>query len=201
GALTVTMKLFPAIVTLHLLLAMGLLMLLAAQAQSYAPKPMALSAGLRRGALTVLLLVLAQVALGAWVSTNYAVLACNEFPQCQLGQWWPATDFEHGFTLWRELGRRGDGNLLSFPALTAIHLVHRIGAAVVFAASALLIWRLHAQGQSRWARRLGLVVLWQAATGISNVVLGWPLIAALSHTGGAAVLLGFLTVICVRARQ
>lgn len=204
GALTVTMKLFPAIVTLHLLGGLGLLMLLAWQAQGYAPKPVPLNPGLRRAAWLLLALSIAQVALGGWVSTNYAVLACSDFPSCQDGSWWPAMDFAHGFTLWRELGIGADGGWLPFAALTAIHMAHRIGALIVFSAMGLLAWRLHASGQAearRWAQRLLLLAAWQLASGLSNVVLDWPIVAALAHTGGAAMLLTLLTFLLARAQQ
>ncbi len=204
GALTVTMKLFPAIVTLHLLGGLGLLMLLAWTAQGYQPKPLAWGRGLRVAAWLLLGLSLVQVSLGGWVSTNYAVLACAEFPTCQGGQWWPAMDFEHGFTLWRELGVGADGGWLPFAALTAIHMTHRIGAGLVFAAILLFAWRLAATGQASaklWAKRLLWVAAWQFISGLSNVVLDWPLLAALAHTGGAAMLLVLLSVMLARLHQ
>lgn len=203
GALTVTMKLYPAIVTLHLLGGITLLVLLAVQAQGYRPRPLALPAPLRVAAWAVLLLALVQVALGGWVSTNYAVLACRDFPTCH-GVWVPEMDLPQGFTLLRELGRGPDGGLLPFAALTAIHWVHRVGAAVVFLALALFGWRLWASGDAaarRWAGVLGAIAGWQLASGLSNVVLGWPLVAAVAHTGGAAALLTALAVLVVRARQ
>ena len=204
GALTVTMKLFPAIVTLHLLGGMGLLMLLAVQAQGYAPKPLVLRHRLRAAVWLLLGLTLMQVALGGWVSTNYAVLACDEFPRCQGGQWWPTMDFEQGFTVWRELGQGGDGSWLPFNALTAIHMVHRIGAAVVFSALVLTCWCLwvseHAAAKV-WAHRLLLLAAWQFVSGLSNVVLDWPIVAALAHTGGAAALLVLLSILLTRLHQ
>lgn len=199
GALTVTMKLFPAIVTLHLLFGMGLLMLLAWQHEAYRPQPIAVSARLRRATTVVLVLALMQVALGGWVSTNYAVLACDEFPTCHGGQWWPHLDFAQGFQLWRELGQRAGGGYLGFEALAAIHMAHRIGAAVVFIALLALAWRL--RQPARWASRCLLAVAgWQFASGLSNVVLDWPIVAALAHTAGAAVLLGLLTTLLARLR-
>src|SRR6185369_232034 len=114
------MKLYPAIVTAHLLGGFGLLALLAAQEEAYTRTPLALTRGLRRGAAVVALLAVAQAALGGWVSTNYAVLACSDFPTCQ-GAWWPTMDFAHGFTWRRELGSTAAGDWLPFPALTAIH--------------------------------------------------------------------------------
>jgi len=200
GALTVTMKLYPAIVTLHLLGGIGLLALLVLQDHAFAPRPLALKRPLRRMVGWAAALVLAQVALGGWVSTNYAVLACRDFPTCQ-GQWWPAMDFAHAFTLRRELGVTAAGTYLPFEALTAIHVVHRLAAVVVLAALAALAWRLHASGDAtlrRYAKGLALLGLWQLATGLSNVVLGWPLAAAVAHTGGAAALAVVLTALLAR---
>ena len=203
GAWTVTMKLFPAIVTMHLLLALGLLVLLAWQAQAYEPEPLHLSPGLRAAAWLVFVLATLQIALGGWVSTNYAVLACSGFPSCQAGQWWPATDFAQGFTLWRPLGVGADGGFLPFAALTAIHIAHRIGAAVLITALLLFCWRLWTSGPKAriWARRLLLVAGWQLISGISNVVLDWPIAAALAHTGGAAMLLTILSFLLARLQQ
>ena len=189
GALTVTMKLFPAIVTLHLLMAMGLLALLCLQAVRYDGwRSVAIAPGLRRLLWLALTLLVLQTALGGWVSTNYAVLACQDFPTCQ-GQWWPKMDWE-GFVLWRELGLRADGQALPFEALTAIHFVHRNMAWLVLA---VLCWsglRLRmVPGLSRHGRALLLLSALQLLTGLSNVVLGWPLLAAVLHTGGASALI------------
>ncbi len=198
GALTVTMKLFPLIVTLHLLGGLILLALLQAQAVRYAQaheatRPAVLSSGVRILLVATFVLLWLQIALGGWVSTNYAVLACNEFPACQ-GSFWPAMDFREGFTLWRHLGVGRDGDNISFQALTAIHYVHRIAAYVVFTALLALAWQLRRipamRSYGNWTAGLAL---WQFATGLSNVVLGWPLVAAVSHTGGAAALAVVLT--------
>ncbi|MEZ7848973.1 MAG: COX15/CtaA family protein [Polaromonas sp.] len=198
GALTVTMKLFPAIVTLHLLGGMVLLALLRAQSARFA-----VAAGdvrvvvVPRSTWLLLLVGFAllwlQIVLGGWVSTNYAVLACTEFPSCQ-GSFWPAMDFRLGFTLWRELGAgHGDANF-TFQALTAVHYVHRLTAYLVFAALLLLARQLYrAPGMRTHAHWIVVLVLWQLVTGVSNVVLGWPLLAAVSHTGGAAALVVVMT--------
>jgi heme a synthase len=201
GALTVTMKLYPAIVTLHLLGGMGLLALLAAQDQAFAPRPLALPRGVIALACASAALVVLQIALGGWVSTNYAVLACRDFPTCQ-GQWWPPMDFASGFTLRRELGETAAGAYLPFAALTAIHVTHRLAALAVFAAIGLLAWRLAATrdpGARRFAAGLAALALLQAATGVSNAVLGWPLLAALLHIGGAAGLVMVMTTLLARA--
>jgi cytochrome c oxidase assembly protein subunit 15 len=199
GALTVTMKLFPAIVTLHLLGGMGLLALLRAQSVGYAlaapghAGPAALPGRLRLALVAVCILLWAQIALGGWVSTNYAVLACNEFPTCQ-GTWWPTMDFRQGFTVWRELGENHAGDAITFPALTAIHYAHRLMAYAVLAAMAWLGWRLWSvPGMRATARALLLLAALQFASGLTNVVLDWPLLAAVGHTGGAAALVVVLT--------
>jgi cytochrome c oxidase assembly protein subunit 15 len=198
GALTVTMKLFPAIVTLHLLAGLLLLVLLCWQLVraiqfSGARSAASTSSGLRGLLWLSAAALLLQIALGGWVSANYAVLACSDFPRCQ-GSWWPLMDFEQGFEFWRPLGLTHGGDFLNFAALAAIHYVHRLAACIVLPLLGLLAWRLNAvlalRQCSRWLAALtGL----QLATGLSNVVLGWPMLAALLHTGGAAALLLALT--------
>jgi cytochrome c oxidase assembly protein subunit 15 len=203
GALTVTMKLFPLIVTLHLLGALVLLGLLTLQVQrgrlqSGLTIPYNLPSGLLAASWLGLLLLTMQVLLGGWVSTNYAVLACNTFPQCQ-GSWWPLMNFEQGFTLWRHLGQTAEGETLTFEALTAIHYVHRLAAYVVLVYLAGLAWRLRRVAESPAKLMLGLLSL-QLLTGLSNVVLDWPLVAAVMHTGGAAALVVVLVWLLTGAR-
>jgi cytochrome c oxidase assembly protein subunit 15 len=198
GAWTVTMKLFPAMVTLHLLAGLVLLALLCRQAVAYAHAdsgraPASIAGSLRALLVAGIALAWLQVALGGWVSTNYAVLACTDFPACQ-GNWWPAMDFRQGFELWRDLGKTSGGEHIAFEALTAIHYAHRLLAYLVFAVLAVLAWQLHRvsalRSQARWTAAL---LLWQVVTGISNVLLGWPLLVAVAHTGGAAALVVVLT--------
>ena len=193
GALTVTLKLFPAIVTLHLLGAIVLLALLCIQAVRYRQAaagrgPVPIASPVRTLLVVTMALLAVQIALGGWVSTNYAVLACTQFPTCQ-GSWWPPMNFAQGFQIWRELGVDASGTPIDFAALTAIHYVHRLMAYVVFIALGALAWRLHRvdalRGVARW---LGGLALLQLATGLGNVLLGWPLAAAVLHTGGAAAL-------------
>ncbi len=201
GALTVTMKLYPAVVTLHLLGGIGLLALLAVQDQVFVPRPLRLPKALATGAWITAVLVIVQIALGGWVSTNYAVLACREVPLCQ-GQWWPPMDFGHAFTLQRELGQTASGSYLPFAALTAIHMTHRLAAVVVLGAMLWLAWRLAATGDAtlrRFAAGIAALAALQLATGLSNVVLGWPMAAALLHTGGAAALAVLLAALLARA--
>lgn len=199
GALTVTMKLFPAIVTLHLLGGMALLALLRAQAVAYShaspgsPGPVALQDGTRFALGLVYALLWIQIALGGWVSTNYAVLACSDFPTCQ-GSWWPVMDLRAGFSIWRELGMTPSGEAIPFAALTGIHYVHRLSAYVVLLALGWLAWRLWAAPDMRpTARALLFLSLWQFVSGLTNIVLDWPLLAAVSHTAGAAGMVIVLT--------
>ncbi len=198
GALTVTMKLFPAIVTLHLMGALMLLALLCVQVVQYSQQSEASPlVDMSRRVRLLLWLSLAalglQIALGGWVSTNYAVLACNEFPRCQ-GVWWPDMNFEQGFEIWRKLGQTAQGEHISFAALTAIHYVHRMMAGVVLAVLGVLAWVLNRdkrlRSPSRW---IAALISLQLATGLSNVVLGWPLAAAVLHTGGAGALVVVMT--------
>ena len=111
-------------------------------------------------------------------------------------------DFASAFTLRRELGQTAAGAYLPFAALTAIHVTHRMAAFPVLAAILLLAWRLHASGDlalRRFAMGLALLGLGQVATGLSNVVLGWPIVAAVAHTGGAALLSIVLASLLARA--
>jgi heme a synthase len=202
----VTMKLFPAVVTLHLLGGMVLLALLCRQAVAWdsasrASAPVQIAPSLRAWLVVAFALLWLQIALGAWVSTNYAVLACSEFPKCQ-GTWWPPMDFRHGFEIWRDLGKTAAGDHINFAALTAIHFAHRVLAYVALAALAFVSWQMrHSGGLRLQANWIAALTLWQLATGLSNVVLGWPLAAAVSHTGGAAALVVVLTwTLCASAR-
>ena len=202
GAWTVTLKLQPIIVTLHLLFGLTLLALAVwlggREDNLMAPPPAAPVAVLRRlrplawlsGAVLLL-----QLALGGWVSTNYATLACNDFPLCN-GQIVPEMDWQHGFTLWRELGKTAAGHYLPFSALTAIHWVHRNFALVVVLVLGYTAWRAwRLPGLHGTARNLALVLAAQATTGIATVFLNFPLPIAVLHNAGAAGLVLLVTML------
>ncbi len=155
GAWTVTLKLQPVIVTIHLLLGMMLLAMLVWMGcrEDYLLKPPPLARGMEqmrdlvrrlRGlrilSLLAAVVLVTQIALGGWVSTNYATMACDTFPLCQ-GALVPELDFEHGFHLWRELGMTKEGHYLPFSALVAIHWVHRAFALAVVLVLGLAAWR------------------------------------------------------------
>lgn len=202
GAWTVTLKLQPIIVTIHLLLGMTLLAMLAwmaARQNEHAIVGPA-AASLRIPAAIGLLLLTIQIALGGWVSTNYAALACQDFPLCH-GVIVPAMDFEHGFTLWRQLGRTGAGDYLPFDALTAIHWTHRTFAYVVAAFIGWLGWRARkVDGLRKTATWLLAGLALQVSIGIATVSLKWPLALAVAHNGGAALLVLLLVMLNYKAR-
>ena len=203
GKYTVTLKLYPAVVTLHLLGGLVLLLLLVVQNEAWRQRPLSLPPALRQAAVVALAVLGVQIALGGWVSTNYAVLACTGFPQCN-GAWWPEMDAASGFTLLRELGRADDGGALPFAALVAIQMAHRLFAVVATLVLGGLAWALLRSGDAASRRHgigIGLLLLAQLASGLSNVVLGWPLPAALAHTAGAAALVLVLGSLIVRSAR
>jgi cytochrome c oxidase assembly protein subunit 15 len=152
----------------------------------------------RPAALFGLVLLIIQIALGGWVSTNYAVLACTDFPLCN-GAWIPPMNFEHGFHLWRALGMTGDGEVISQDALVAIHWTHRTFAVVVVLYMLWLAARLRRFDSLRTpANGVLLLIVVQFLTGLSNILLQWPLPIAVAHNGGAAILLLLLVMINFR---
>jgi cytochrome c oxidase assembly protein subunit 15 len=156
---------------------------------------------LQGGAAFALVLVIMQIALGGWVSTNYAALACTDFPLCQ-GVWVPAMDFNHGFTLHRELGETASGELLPMTALTAIHWTHRLMALVVTLYLSWLVLRLlRTPGYAGMGLVIGGLLALQVTLGISNVLLSLPLAVAVAHNAGAALLLASLVLLNFRVRR
>jgi cytochrome c oxidase assembly protein subunit 15 len=188
GAWTVTHRLMPVVVTAHLLFGLGVLALmtwLAAREQPHKPVP-APAARWRLWLIVGLVLLLVQISLGGWVSTNYAALACMDFPTCH-GAWLPEMDFHGGYSLIRGLGQLPSGEIISQDALTAIHWVHRNVAFVVFAYLGVLALRLRGiVGLREPAHLMLLLLLAQLLTGLTTIFLQWPLLIAVLHTGGAA---------------
>ncbi len=169
---------------------MGLLAMLTwmAAGQSHHAPVAAAAARLRVAAAVGMVVLMMQIALGGWVSTNYAALACTDYPLCH-GMLVPKMDYEHGFTLWRQLGMTADGDYLPFDALTAIHWTHRTFALVVVGFLGWLGYRaMRIDGMQKTGHALlGMVVL-QFLIGVATVYLNWPLAIAVLHNGGAAVL-------------
>jgi heme a synthase len=198
GMWTVTLLLKPVIVTLHLLGGLATLALLAWLALRQQAPPVIAPATrmrLRPWAVLALLIVVAQIALGGWVSTNYAALACVDFPTCH-GEWLPRMDFRHGFQLVRELGMTAAGTHLSYDAITAIHWAHRVGALVTLLYVGGFAWALARMPETaRYGAVLLCVLLVQVALGLANVLAGLPLAVAAAHNAGAAILLVIIVVI------
>jgi len=206
GMLTVTWRLNPLIVTLHLLFGMTTLALLwwlllslprgswriSAPSTGAPGRAVATLALAHRLVLFGLIVLALQIALGGWTSSNYAAIACPDFPTCQ-GSWWPQSDYRNAFVLWRGLGTSYEGGVLDNSARIAIHLTHRMGAlatTVVLALAALVVLRPRgvATAHAPACAVLGALAL-QLTIGVSMVLRTFPLWLATAHTAGAALLL------------
>jgi heme a synthase len=196
GMLTVTWQVTPLVVTGHLLFGLttlSLLWWLWLSLQPNRPSGDRTSARLVwQLALIGLIALIIQIALGGWTSTNYADIACPDFPKCQ-NTWWPQADFRDAFVLWRGLGVNYEGGVLSIPARIAIHLTHRMGAIVaaltLTAAAILAIRRAASSTYVSAAYAVLFALILQLTIGITMVLRGFPLSLATAHTAGAAVLL------------
>ncbi|HEX2566186.1 MAG TPA: COX15/CtaA family protein, partial [Burkholderiales bacterium] len=167
--------------------------LLALRLNDYAPAPQVRA--VRFAALASLLLLVVQIALGGWVSANYAALACPDLPGCQ-GRAVPDMDFANAFHVVRELGRTSEGALLGNESLTAIHWTHRMFAVALLGVLGFTAWRAHAVPELRRpALALGILALLQFSLGILNVAFSLPLGLAAAHNAGAALLLASLVVL------
>jgi heme a synthase len=202
GALTVTLLLRPLIVSAHLLgglSTLGLLCWLSIQPQRRQPTDSELR--LRPLALAGLALLVLQIALGGWTSSNYAAMACPDFPTCQ-HVWWPHMDYRDAFVMWRGLGVDYEGGVLANAARVAIHFTHRLGALIAgssLAAVGILAVLRSSAAKLKWAGGLLLLaVLLQLSLGIATVHFGVPLQLATLHNAGA-VFLSISIVILLRA--
>jgi cytochrome c oxidase assembly protein subunit 15 len=193
GMWTVTLLVKPFIVTAHLaggLTTMALCWWLALRVDRTTRPPG--ERGLRRLAVAGLLVLVLQILLGGWVSTNYSALACPDFPTCQ-NSFWPDMDFKDAFVLWRGLGIDYEGGVLDHPARVAIHYTHRLWGVVTALVLGFVAWRAVRTGQSRAVRTAGtalaglLAVQW--TIGPLMVMKALPLELATAHNGVAALLL------------
>lgn len=204
GMWTVTWLLKPIVVMAHLLGGLTTFALLSWLAWNTTPGTglvQAIAPRLRRMLWIGLLLLVVQIALGGWTSSNYAALSCGvDFPKC-LGQWWPEHDFREAFVLWRGVGMDYEGGVLDGPARVAIQLAHRLMAVLVFGHLLVVSIRmLRTPGLVFWGSGLGVLLLAQVALGIGNVVYGLPLWVATAHTAGAALLLFVIVGLLARLR-
>ena len=198
GMWTVTMLLKPAIVSLHLMGGMtilGLLTFIAHRHWGSVNHTAVLDPAARFFIRLSLLLLFIQILLGGWTSTNYAALACTDYPTCH-GSLIPVMDFKNSFSIFRELGMTPDGQQLSLEALHAIQWVHRVGAIVLTVYLVSMAYFLRSYPGIRFYKNLLLVVLAiQFIIGIANLLLHLPIVLATAHNLGAALLVIILVII------
>lgn len=220
GMWTVTLKLWPQVVALHLLggfTTLSLLTLLVLRLRKFsagqtapstaapsepnkAEKSTSILAGFRPWLFGGLLLIVMQIALGAWTAANYAAVACTELPTCQ-GQWWPdGMDFQHGFDITQHVGPNYLGGQLTADGRVAIHVTHRVGALVVLGYFAVLLILIRRRDHNRKLQGpMGLVaaaLVAQITLGLANVMFYIPLPIAVAHNAmGAGLLLSVIYLI------
>ena len=198
GMWTVTLKLWPQVVTAHLLGGFTTLSLLWLLGQRLGGQFWQLTAGqaasldrLKPLLWFATVVVFLQIALGGWVSSNYAALACPDFPQC-LGQWVPPMDIATGFNIGQDIGPNYLGGQLDNHSRTAIHYFHRLGAVTVLITLLVLgiaLWRLASHQIRAWVVLLLVVLAVQLMLGISNIIWALPLAVAVAHNAVGALLL------------
>jgi len=201
GMWTVTMLLKPAVVTMHLMGGMSTLAILTWIAHRHwgaSSGNFLLSSNARFFVRFAIVILITQIFLGGWTSTNYAALACTDFPTCH-GTWVPNMDFTNAFHWFRELGENTEGQPLALPAYVAIQWIHRMGALVTFLYLGLLGLSLIKQTQLRGMVSIMLVLLIvQIGLGVANLVLHLPTVLAVAHNMVAALLL--MTVIVLNSK-
>jgi len=193
GMWTVTLLLKPLIVTLHLIGGLTTLSLLVWQAMTVQRGTGNIeSRSLRALATTGLAVLVVQIFLGGWTSTNYAAVSCPDFPTCQ-ASYWPNMDAKNAFVLWRGLGIDYEGGVLAHPARVAIHFVHRLGALTTALVLGWLVFRIWRNARTAQVRRagqfVGLALIAQLIIGPAMVMSGFPLWLATIHNAMAALLL------------
>lgn len=209
GMWTVTLNLWPQVVTAHLLGGFTTLALIWLLIQRYGNYTWQLNSAvlselntIKVLALIGLVVVALQIALGGWTTSNYAALACADFPKCH-NTWLPETDFAQGFNFLQHVGPNYLGGVMDNAARTAIHFSHRLGALLTFVVMALLairLFRVESPLAKRWAVIVVLGTVLQIALGISNVVFALPLAIAVAHNAGGAALLLILVTLNHRLR-
>lgn len=205
GMWTVTLKLWPQVVTAHLLGGFAtfcLLFLLTVRLSGLSWQAIPAKVNGLRTLKTLgiagLLVVIMQISLGGWTSSNYAALACPDLPTCQ-GQWLPPMNFSEGFDVGQSIGPNYLGGQLHAKARTAIHFSHRLGAILTFILLSLLVWKTfkvsrEMPDEHRRSLRFMAVVVFlalfvQVCLGLSNIIWSLPLNIAVAHNLGGALLL------------
>tara|TARA_B110000444_G_scaffold255236_2_gene289201 strand:- start:2131 stop:3168 length:1038 start_codon:yes stop_codon:yes gene_type:complete len=207
GMWTVTLKLWPQVVTAHLLggfatLSFLWLLTLRLDNQHWRVNAheMVNLQSLKPYAIAGLLVVIAQIALGGWVTSNYAALACPDLPTCQ-DQWLPAMDFSRGFDFFQAIGPNYLGGLMNNEARIAIHIAHRIGAILTLIYIGWLcfkLWRSSLPVTQKMAKIIAVSLAFQFFLGLSNIWFNFPLTVAVAHNAFGAVLL--LTLVTLNHR-
>ncbi len=195
GMWTVTIKLHPLVVTAHLLggfTTLGLLWWNYLSVGAHGRAPLQLLKKFNHWIILGLFLLLFQISLGAWTSSNYAALACPDFPTCQ-GSWIPSLNFREAFHLSKEFGPNYEGGVLNNESRMTIHFLHRVGAVFVFVYLSILSFKIFKRGFKKTAFLLASLLILQLSLGISNVIFQLPLPVAVAHNGVAALL--FLSLI------
>lgn len=201
GAFTVTLKLWPQVVTLHLLGGVGLLALFmwlylrirACCGHPFLHHDEQHATGLGKVWWLAIVFLVLQLMLGGWTSSNYAGVACQGFPTCNT-QWLPSLDWGEGFHLTQTVGPNYLHGSLHAEARTTIHYIHRLGALILLVALLFLWLRRRNQPEGPWLLVTLGVGLLQTCLGIANVLLGLPLWLALLHTAGAIALVSSMVI-------
>ena len=198
GMWTVTLKLWPQVVTIHLLggiSTFSLLWLFTLRLKNQRWQTDSINwrqlQGLRPALIVGVVIVFIQIALGGWISSNYAAVACVDFPTCR-GEWWPTMDLAQGFNVTQGIGPNYLGGLLNSEARVAIHMMHRLGAVITsiyLLAFSVFLFKVAHSGVRRMAVAILAVLVIQVALGITNVLLVIPLPVAVLHNAGGALLL------------
>ncbi|MGV6806521.1 MAG: COX15/CtaA family protein [bacterium] len=208
GMWTVTLNLWPQVVTLHLLGGMSIFALLWVLTLRLDDSRWQLSstdsarAGkLKKWSVVGIVVLACQLILGGWTTSNYAAFGCPDFPTCH-GSWWPPhMDFKSGFNLLQDVGPNYLGGLMENDARVAIHFSHRLGAlvsSVVLVVISLKLFRFTKPAARKLAVALLVVLAFQIGLGISNVVFMVPLPVAVMHNAGGAILMAVLVTIAAR---
>lgn len=196
GMWTVTLLLKPLVVVVHLLFGFTTLALLfwltLKSGRYFLQIEQILNEKYRFPAFLAIIILVMQIALGGWTSSNYAALVCPDLPTCQ-ASWWPGMNFSDAFVLWRGIGINYEGGVLDLQARTAIHWTHRIGAVITFVYlfSLGLIIFLRSQGtvMPKAGLLVAIIVFAQFCLGLANVFFSLPLSIAVAHNVTAALLL------------
>lgn len=182
GYLTVSLKLHPLIVTTHLFGAMittSIFLVIFLRSLKLQHNFEILKAN-RHLIIIGFVLIIFQIFLGAWTSTNYAARACLDLPYCQ-GELIPNTNFTEAFNLFQTIGPNYLFGQMSNEARVAIHITHRIGAIVVFLYSLFLIFKLKSKETLSVLGAFSAILFLQVFLGVNNVLSHLPLWNAVAH--------------------